>query len=74
MRAHVRFPPVGLFWSAECGRVYLISDVPSVFSADINCQTMSNGAQMFPGGGLPPLASTMRVIKTLGEPFWEGCC
>lgn len=28
--------PGGQAWSAECGRVYLISDVPSVFSADIN--------------------------------------
>lgn len=60
---HVRLSPGGLFWSAECGRVYLISDVPSVFSTDINCQTMSNGAQMFPGGGLPSFASAMRVIK-----------
>jgi len=75
---HVCLSPGGLFRSAECGRVYLISDVPSVFSADINCQTMSNGAQMFPGGGLPPFASTMRVIKiqggvTFGPLFLQGC-
>lgn len=55
VRVHVRLSPGGMFWSAECGCVYLISDIPSVFSADINCQTMSNGAQMFPSGGLPSL-------------------
>lgn len=68
IRVHVRFSPGGLFRSAECGRVYLISDVPSVFSADINCQTMSNGAQMFPSGGLPSFASAMRVIKKKKNP------
>lgn len=77
-RGHVRLSPGGLFRSAECGCVYLISDVPSVFSTDINCQTMSNGAQMFPGGGLPSFASTMRVIKiqegvVFGPLLLQGC-
>lgn len=73
VRVHVCLSPGGLFRSAECGRVYLISDVPSVFSADINCQTMSNGAQMFPGGGLPSFASTMRVIKNpRGSRVWAA--
>lgn len=66
--------PRGLAWSAECGRVYLISDVPSVFSADINCQTMSNAAQMFPGGGLLSFTSVVWVIKKSKGESCFGCC